>query len=157
MKIYDIDKKPDSWDVVYRRLEEVARTTFGTLSAMATDMGKSPGTFSAYKAQKKPLGMKMILSLKNNYNINPDYLLFGEKPVFLKEFKLGYNEELAVLKRNIVRYKELKADDTRDKSWSDMVKTYGFSEDTSVIYKVIEDETSYYYTKKQFKALFKVL
>jgi hypothetical protein len=152
-----LDRKTDEWEIMFKRLEDVAKTTFGSLSAMAVNMGRHPATFSSYKSQKKQVGMKMLIDLKNKFNINTDYILYGDKPIFLQDKAFGHDEKLAVLPKNILRYVEIHKSDTDEHVWEKMLFENGISDKEKTIYKVIDGETLYYYSDRQFNKKYKIL
>jgi hypothetical protein len=151
-----LKKSSDSWDIIYDRLEEVAMSIFGTLGAMATDMGKHPGTFSSYKSQKKPVGKKILFELRKLYGINPEYILYGTRPVFLKD-TVNSSDSSAVFRKDIIKYKEYDVLDTDEETWEELLSICNFSGATQKVFKVHVGDSIQYFNDKQFDQIFKKL
>lgn len=122
---------------------------------MAVDLGKSPSFFAAYKAQGKSPGMKTLLLIQKKYDINPNYIIEGERPVFLAGEKLGDSSNRIVPVKELMTYTELKFEDTDLENWEMICDKYDFRSATNSIYKVKSQGFSMYYTERQFKELFR--
>lgn len=60
---------PMEKEEVFRVIEEFAIERFGSLSAMAIDLGRTPSFFSAYKAQGKTPGRKVLKEIEDKYSV----------------------------------------------------------------------------------------
>jgi|GEM_PF-5652990 len=141
------------------RLEKIAVSKFGSLSAMAIDLGKSAGYFGAYKSSGKPLGGKLLVELRRKYQINPDYIKDCKRPVFLSSFYADENlvdQNLIVRKRDIMIYQVLHKNEYDPKEWDFLCKDIGFSSNLKEIYEVLDlyTNTRILYTQYQFHTRF---
>ncbi|GAB5466948.1 MAG: hypothetical protein Kapaf2KO_23840 [Candidatus Kapaibacteriales bacterium] len=62
----------------FDRLEDLARTKYGSLSKLAQEAGFSTGYFYTYKKRGSDLGEKALNQLKERLGINPEYIKSGE-------------------------------------------------------------------------------
>lgn len=140
------------------RLEEIAKSMFGSISAMAVDMGKSPSYFSSYKSQGKELGGRTLIAIRDKYSINSKYLISGERPVFLKKNRFTEDgDSYAVDNSQMKPYSVLIKEEVDSEEWKNLIDKYEFKKSISKIYKVETGLENMYYTSKQFKELFRLV
>ncbi|GAB5466961.1 MAG: hypothetical protein Kapaf2KO_23970 [Candidatus Kapaibacteriales bacterium] len=152
-------EKIDKSSEMIQRLETVAKSLYGSLGALATDLGKSPSYFSSYKSQNKALGMKLLNELKLRYGINPEYISDGQRPVFIKNDDANplSDEQNVVEKSHIKRYKRFLKEDTKENLWDSICKKFLIHHEVDEIYEVISDGTPLYFSKPQFETIFRII
>jgi hypothetical protein len=91
------------------RLQAIADKEFGSLSALATAVGRSNGYFHSYKGGKFRLGDKILRELQEKLGINASYIRTGQaeplldKPTKVQETQRGYLSNIKVVKSRPVK------------------------------------------------------